>query len=89
MPSLDELNAAVTSAILKAENALDEAILAWMAVEKAEQAIADHPAADELEKAIGQRGAGSARVTYRVLNALSGANIADQVPIQTTEGGGT
>jgi hypothetical protein len=70
--STDVLNSDVTMAILHAEGSVRDAIAAWEAVAKTEQAIADHPDVPDDQRAIADRGVGYARKTIDILYALIG-----------------
>ena len=67
---LDQLMSNVTRAIFDAEEGLEQSLQDWEVLEAAEQAIADHPLATPLDKAIANRGVGYARTKITVLRAI-------------------
>jgi hypothetical protein len=69
---MNELNKKVTMAIMAAEEATYQAIVAWDAVKQAEQALVDHPNISELEKSIANRGVAYASKNVDVMCVLIG-----------------
>ena len=66
-----EPNAAVTSSILEAEEALRHAILKWKKVQECEWKLTKE-GDDEVEKMAAARGVGMAEIRIKMLEALLG-----------------
>ncbi len=67
-------NTEVTAAIFDADNAVYRALRAYERVQKAEQAIAEDPGADSVERNIAKRGVKTAAQRVKQLRAMSRNN---------------
>ena len=81
--TLDTLNEVVTNAVFDAEESLETAIEDWVALEKAEQAIANHPHTSTDERAVALRGVGRAQTVLAVLRGLLDAPKVEHVPLDS------